>query len=1635
MKTPCIVSMSKTFRPGKRAILSAIFIMAVVSFCDAFTTRANDMVHRASSTTIDRWIYTITASAESNGSISPSGSVYVWRNTSKTFVISANTDYEISDVQVDGESQGAVSSYTFLKVNADHSISASFAGRKYIITASAGTGGSISPSGIIEVKKDGSETFTISANTGYDILDVVVDGESQGAVSSYTFSKVKSDHSIEATFSSERFTITPTAGANGSITPSEATVVNHGTDLKFTFTPDAGYRVEDVLVDGVSIGPVANYTFTDISSDHTINVIFIQTLEIHDVTIPNVSMKIGDVVPATITVDDDKGIPYTFISGSVGGYPLVGFQRISATSYQANFSINQGGDSYSASQDIPVSNLVITNGVIQSAPYNLHVIQNSDPLDAKLPVISSMQVAGGNKKIGDVVILNINADGLNYNAHPLTTINGIAVTAPNVIFTESGGGKYILSYTVQEGDTDVSPGFFELEASVILVKPSGNVGLPYSTVANASQLTIDAHPPVVTRLEVPSIEVGVGGTVRVTITADGMGYAAGTGTVVNGVPLSSSRVTFTERSGNLYELSYLVVIEDAAVSPGNLQVSIVLTDLAGNAGKIYITLEPNNLEIYTALPEALITGTPEICEGEEAELSVYLSGRSPWSIDLNNGTTTTPFTNITSADYKIIVAPVQTTTYQISSVTDVNGVENTGAGNVQVTVNEKTDVEIINLASGYNVEADPVKLEADVPGGTFSGPGVNSATGYFYPGIADTVNSPHTIYYTYMNDNGCSSIASKLVYVLGAEGAILIPDITVCEYDDPFVVSVLNVPGASGSFRLLNSASQPVSGLTDNGNNTATIDPSLLNSDNYTIEYQYLNEITLYLWKAFSVESVNQPLILNLNESSYCQNVAPFMLQSDVANVLFEGPGVSGNVNDGFTFNPRETDPGNILITCTSFSENGCAASTQKSVLIELVPEVKFGINTACIPEGGENVSFDNQTSGKLSVETWSWDFGDTGSGQNNHSNLIDPTHFYQEPGQKSISLTATTFEGCVATYVVDSIIDSQPVADFTWISDCFTNGSDLQFVNRSNYGSGSVDTIIWTFKTSNGVVLDEIGSISPTDTVAFTFTMVNNYLVDLYTMSNGGCSSELSKEIILRPTIQMGSEGYKESFDASEGLWTIRSEDQVESWVWDLPDFTGHTQVPGDKAWFTRLPFGGSGYNENSWIQSPCFDFTDVDRPLIRMDIMRSFVPDLNGTVLQYQDVIEEGWKTVGENRPGIGWYNASNIINKPGGSSIGWGLDVFHPDTEWVTAVHDLDQVEGKPNVAFRIAIATSGEQGMDNQGFAFDNVVIAERSKLAVLEHFTNYTDNTSRLADDIIDALGKNHSKDVIDLQYHMGYPEMDPMNEHNPVPSSTRSFNYGVPQIPYSVLDGGVNFDHRYAYSDLKTSSIGDHLRLVTLEIPAFDIELSVDWQGSSLEANTTVTCATDRFDQYIQLYLVVFETSVTAYTGPNGDTHFRNVVLDMLPTPAGRLLGDNWREGKSDVHTDTWTYRPYVENINDLAVAAFLQDRNNGQILQAAVDYKDKTVGVLDPVTEMRSLHIYPNPARNTFYVNLGAITEYYGRIELLDMSGKVVLAENVPAGYQIFQLDIEHLNRGMYILQWIESGEVKGVSKIVKTR
>jgi len=123
---------------------------------------------------------------------------------------------------------------------------------RFTIVASTGTGGSISPYGTQFVTPGDSVQFVITANPGYAIADVVVDGISIGPVTEYQFSSVGSSHTISVTFAPtglNLFRINVTSSEGGTVTPGNVTVP-FGTDQTFTMTPYPYYSVGSVRVNG-----------------------------------------------------------------------------------------------------------------------------------------------------------------------------------------------------------------------------------------------------------------------------------------------------------------------------------------------------------------------------------------------------------------------------------------------------------------------------------------------------------------------------------------------------------------------------------------------------------------------------------------------------------------------------------------------------------------------------------------------------------------------------------------------------------------------------------------------------------------------------------------------------------------------------------------------------------------------------------------------------------------------------------------------------------------------------------------------------------------------------------------------------------------------------------------------------------------------------------------------------------------------------------------------------------------------------------------------------------------------------------------------------------------------------------------
>lgn len=168
--------------------------------------------------------WTLNAAAGEHGAVAPAGLVRVADGASQTFHVMPAAGYHLSEVRLDRAPvplMGATE-YTVAAVHANHTLRFAFAPdtapgadpepvKTWTVTATAGAGGAIQPSGAIAVNQGTSVRFTLAPAAGYRVADLLVDGASRGPVSSYLLRGVASDHTLAATFAPK-----PAKHGNGS---------------------------------------------------------------------------------------------------------------------------------------------------------------------------------------------------------------------------------------------------------------------------------------------------------------------------------------------------------------------------------------------------------------------------------------------------------------------------------------------------------------------------------------------------------------------------------------------------------------------------------------------------------------------------------------------------------------------------------------------------------------------------------------------------------------------------------------------------------------------------------------------------------------------------------------------------------------------------------------------------------------------------------------------------------------------------------------------------------------------------------------------------------------------------------------------------------------------------------------------------------------------------------------------------------------------------------------------------------------------------------------------------------------------------------------------------------------------------
>jgi hypothetical protein len=299
----------------------------------------------------------------------------------------------------------------------------------YAITPTAGPHGTIAPDSTVFVTRGQTQAFTITPSTGYHVDSVFVDSVKVDSNSSYTFTNVVHTHSIRVVFAINQYQITSSAGSHGSITPSGTTMVNYGSNQRFTFAADTGYHLGSVIVDNAKVDSTLGYTFTNVQTTHSIRTTYIID---HTLRVPSQFSTIQAAVNFARHRDTVLVSPGTYN------------ESVNITSHDSLSLIASGGmDSVIVgSFDIVESNDILVRGFVvntSSVPqYGISIrSDNGGEYNNRITIESS-------------IVKNSTGDGIycTMGSNIRLVNNRIYSNAHNGIATDNMNGAYLINNTI-----------------------------------------------------------------------------------------------------------------------------------------------------------------------------------------------------------------------------------------------------------------------------------------------------------------------------------------------------------------------------------------------------------------------------------------------------------------------------------------------------------------------------------------------------------------------------------------------------------------------------------------------------------------------------------------------------------------------------------------------------------------------------------------------------------------------------------------------------------------------------------------------------------------------------------------------------------------------------------------------------------------------------------------------------------------------------------------------------------------------------------------------------------------------------------------------------------------------------------
>ncbi|MEQ8360468.1 MAG: T9SS type A sorting domain-containing protein [Cytophagales bacterium] len=637
-------------------------------------------------------------------------------------------------------------------------------------------------------------------------------------------------------------------------------------------------------------------------------------------------------------------------------------------------------------------------------------------------------------------------------------------------------------------------------------------------------------------------------------------------------------------------------------------------------------------------------------------------------------------------------------------------------------------------------------------------------------------------------------------------------------------------------------------------------------------------------------------------------------------------------------------------------------------------------------------------------------------------------------------------------------------------VSGCGLSATDTVILEYANIGLNTITTGT-TLNFSyylNGVATNEnlvlASDLFPGDTAFYTFTSTVDLSVPAtyafgaiatFSADQNPLDDSLGLDIISIPVIS--SFPYYEDFESGNGGWT--SGGTNSSWALGTPataNISGASS--GVNAWNTNLT-GVYNANEEAFVLGPCFDFSSLTLPLIKIDVNWNSEFSWDGAQVQASTNAGATWTPVGAFGDPDNWYTDNTVNGLSFTNQEGWtGRATSNNGSNgWLTAENNLNSYAGNSGVLMRVVFGSDGS--VQDEGFAFDNFHILESpnndikvDSLFGLQSGCGYTANTP------ITMRVTNKGilpQSNIPVFYTVNGTPSPTETIPGPInPGSTFVYNFtnnadlSVPQT-YTVIGRSALPTDEDTTNDASSAKIFASLFTpvvdsvangetcesgpVTLEVFStgdtdrwFDVPIG----GSPLGTGSTYTLANVTQDD------TLYVESLQSTTGCNSVTisgrvpvyafHSTTPVINFTSQVTGSLTITFSSSLSPNVDSVLWDFGDGTFATAANPQHTFPQSQSYLITLTAYAGscIKDTTKAVFVPVGGINdnaytNLNVFPNPSDGSFRISAENISGEVN-IEILSMTGTVVYSEKAQAMGEELNHDIRlnQLAQGTYILK-----------------